>query len=196
LLMPFYDKPQVQNFFEKLLYSRDQSLQLSTAVLMLHNKKYVPDSLLLNLASKNEYRIKLYKALETAELTNKFPLRYKNQIDIAKSILSTDKIDSIVYITNKPITFRNNKGLVYFFKYRIKKEDGWKIGISGLQPENINEVSSNSKLVKLTDKRIRYDEPLNDQLEKQLKKLLFSLSKSGKSFYQSENYSRFRKDDY
>lgn len=196
LLMPFYDKPQVQSFFEKLLYSRDQSLQLNTTVLMLRNKKFVPDSLLLKLAAKDEFRIKLFKTLENAGLLNKFPKQYKNQIDIARSILAANKIDSIVYLSNKAISFRNTRGLVYFFKYRVKKDDGWKIGISGLQPENINEVSSNSRLIKLTDKKIRDDEPLNDQLEKQLKKLLFSLSKSGKSFYESENYSRFRKDDF
>ncbi|MGI8584264.1 MAG: hypothetical protein ACR2KX_18885, partial [Chitinophagaceae bacterium] len=196
ILMPFYDKPQVQNFFEKLLYSRDQSLQLSTAIIMLRNKKLVPDSLLFMLAVKDVNRVKLFKALETVGLLNKFPKPYKTQIDIARSILSANKLDSIVYLSNKSINFRNKKGFVYFFKYRIKKEDGWRIGISGIQPENIKEVSSNSSLVKLTDKKIKDDEPLNDQLENQLKKLLFSLTKSGKNFYRGENYNRFRKDDY
>ena len=195
LLMPFYDKPQVQSFFQKLLYSKDQLLQLSTAVLMLRKNKFVPDSLLLNLAATDEFRIKLFKALENAKLLNKFPQQYKNQTDIAKSILAVNKPDSIVYLSGKAISVSNKKGIVYFFKYRIKKEDGWKIGISGMQPENSNEVSSNSKLVKLTDKKIRDDEPLNDQLDKQLKKLLFSLSKSGKFFYK-DNYTRFGKDDY
>ena len=196
LLMPFYDKPQVKTFFEKLLYLKDQSLQLSTAVLMLRNKKFVPDSILAKLAEKDEYRIKLFKALENAKLLSKFPKQYKNQTDIARSVLAANKPDSIIYLSNKAISFRDKKGLVYFFKYRLKKDEGWKIGISGLQPENINEVSSNSKLVRLTDKKIKDDEPLDDQLDKQLKRLLFSLSKSGKNFYLGENLGRFRKDDY
>ncbi|MDB5221946.1 MAG: lipoprotein [Chitinophagaceae bacterium] len=196
LLMPFYDKPQVQSFFEKLLSSRDPSLQLGTAVLMLRNKKFVLDSILLKLSVKDEFRVRLFKSLENARLLNKFPKQYKNQTDIAKSILAANKLDSIVYLSTKIISFRNKRGLVYFFKYRIKKDDGWKIGISGLQPENINEVSSKGELVKLTDKKIRDDEPLNDQLDKQLKRLLFSLSKSGKNFYEGENYSRFRKSDF
>lgn len=195
LLMPFYDKPQVKFFFDKLLNFKDQSIQLGTAVVMLRNKKFVPDSVLLNLAAKNEWRSKLFVALEKANLLNKFPRQYKDQTDIAKSFLAVNKMDSIVYLSNKPITFRNKKGRVYFFKYRIKKDDGWKIGISGLQPENLNEVSSNKQLVKLTDKRIREDEPLSDQLDLQLKKLLYSLSKSGKNFYQ-ENYNRFRREDF
>ena len=195
LLMPFYDKQQVQSFFEKLLISKDQSLQISTAALMLRNKKSVPDSLLLKLAAKDESRSRLFKTLENAKLINKFPLQYKNQTDIAKSLLSVNKLDSIVYLSNKPISFRNKKGYVHFFKYRLKKEDGWKIGMSGLQPANRAEVSSNNQLVRLTDKKLRDDEPLNDQLDLQLKKVLFSLSKSGKNFYMGENY-RYRREDY
>jgi uncharacterized protein (DUF2147 family) len=65
-----------------------------------------------------------------------------------------------------------------------------------LQPEDINEISSTGKLIKLTDKKIKDDEPLNDQLDKQLKKLLFSLSKSGRNFYTGDSYGRFRKDDF
>ncbi|MEJ7675899.1 MAG: hypothetical protein WKF59_25170 [Chitinophagaceae bacterium] len=121
ILMPFYDKPQVRNFFEKLLYSRDQSLQLSTAIIMLRNKKFVPDSLLFMLAVKDVNRIKLFKALETVGLLNKFPKPYKTQMDIARSILSTNKLDSIVYLSNKSINFRNKKGLVYFLNIVLKK---------------------------------------------------------------------------
>jgi hypothetical protein len=50
--------------------------------------------------------------------------------------------------------------------------------------------------VKLTDKKIKDDEPLDDQLDKQLKRLLFSLGKSSKNFYTGENLGRFKKDEY
>ncbi|HUS02086.1 MAG TPA: TraB/GumN family protein [Chitinophagaceae bacterium] len=196
LLMPFYDKPTVKSFFYKILYSKDPALQLSTAVLMLRNNKFVPDSILINLAAKNEYRGKLFKLLENAKLLNKFPKQYKSQADIAKSFLSSNKLDSVVYLSGRLITFRNTKGHVYFFKYRAKKDDAWKIGISGLQPGNSNEAGSDDKLVKLTDRKLREDEPLNDQLDKQLKRLLFSLSKSGRNFYQGDTYNRFRRDEY
>ena len=195
MLMPFYEKPQVQDFFRRLLVSRDPSLQISTAVLMLKNKKPVPDSILTHLALKDEYRGRLFKSMEGARLLDQFPVLYKKQTDIARSLLAVNKPDSLVFLSARPLTFRNKKGMVYFFKYRQKKEDGWKIAISGLQPANSNEVSSNAQLVKLTDKRLRDDEPLNDQLETQLKKLLFSLSKSGRNFYAGDN-SRYRRDDY
>jgi uncharacterized protein YbaP (TraB family) len=192
LLMPFYDRPQVTTFFQKLLISKDPSLQMSTAALMLRNKKPVPDSILLKLASRDEYRSRLYKTMEAAKVQDKFPAKYKNQVDISRSMLSANKPDSIIFLTSRPVTFRNKKGFVYFFKYRLKKDDGWKIGISGLQPENINEAGSNSQLVRLTDRRIRDDEPLNDQLNQQLKRLLFSLSKSGRNFYQGSDSYRYR----
>jgi hypothetical protein len=200
LLMPFYNKPQVKIFFNKLLYSKDASLQLSIAVLLLRNNIFVPDSILNNLAAKDEYRSKLYKALDTVGLLQKFPKQFNSQIQLSKSILLTDKrynkVDSIVYLSGKQITFNDKKGVVHFFKYRVKKEDEWKIGISGLQPVNINETSSEGMLVKMTDKKIKANEPLQNQLDTQLKRLLFSQSKSGKNFYENENYSRFKNNDF
>ena len=84
--------------------------------------------------------------------------------------------------------------MVYFFKYRIKKDDDWKIGISGLQPENVTAVSSNDRLSTMTDKKLKADEPMDEQLQKQLKKLLFSFHKSSKNFYSADDYySKFRK---
>jgi hypothetical protein len=68
------------------------------------------------------------------------------------------------------------------------------MGISGLQPDNVKEVSSNDKLVVMTDKKIKDDMPLYDQFQEQLKKLLFTFHKSGKNFFESDgNDYRFRK---
>ena len=195
LLMPFYDKPQVRSFFEKLIQSKDQSLQLNTAVLFLRKKKPFADTILLNLAAKDEFRGRLYRSLEKAKLLNKFPQQYKTQELIAKSVLANNKMDSIVYLSKKPVSFRNKTGVVYFYKYRIKKDDSWKIGISGIQPLNSNEISTENRLVKLTDKKIREDEPLQDQLELQLKRLMISQSKSGRNFYATNNFG-FRREDF
>ncbi|MDQ6722999.1 MAG: hypothetical protein M3Z01_01860, partial [Thermoproteota archaeon] len=159
LLMPFYDKPEVKSFFDKLILLRDQSLQLSTAVLLLRKNKFVPDSILNNLAANDEYRIKLYKKLDKASLLNKFPAQYKTQQAIAKSIISNGKLDTIIYVSHKLMNFHNKKGNVYFFKYKLKNEDAWKIGISGLQPENSYEVNCEGELVKLTDKKIKNEDP-------------------------------------
>ena len=173
---------------------------MNTAMLLLRNNKRVADSILNVLAADDHTRGSLFTRLEKIKRLDKFPTKYSTQPDLARSYLLADRnyaiIDSIAFISKQPAQYNKKKGTVYFFKYRLKKDEGWKIGISGLQPENINEVSSNNKLVRLTEKKIKDDEPLDDQLDKQLKRLLFSLSKTGKNFYLGENLGRFRKDDY
>ncbi len=188
LIVPFYSKNNAaKTFFEQLLRSRDDEVRLNTAVLLLRNNIPVADSILLNLAASDQYRGTLYTGLEKAKRPDQFPAKYKNQADLARSYLMADKdydkVDSIIFLKKQPAAYLDKKGTVYFFKYRVKKEDDWKIGISGLQPEDENKVSSDDKLVSMTDVKIKADEPLDDQLRKQLKKLLFGFHKSGKNFY-------------
>ena len=85
--------------------------------------------------------------------------------------------------------------MVYFFKYRFKKEDDWKIGISGLQAKDEKVIFTDDKLTSLTDKKIKKDEPLEDQLQDQLKKILFSFHPSARNFYGYNNYSDYREID-
>ncbi len=199
LLMPFYEKnTNVQHFFEKLLQSKDPDVRLNTAVVLLHNNKNVADSILQILAAKDQFRGKLFSRLEAVKRLDKFPVQYKNQMDIARSYLLADKdhnkIDSVVFLKKQTAAYQGKKGVVYFFKYRVKKEDEWKIGISGLQPENEKEVSSDDKLTTMTDKKLKKDEPQDEQLQKLLKKVLFTFHKSGQYFYGSDDYyEKFRK---
>lgn len=199
LLLPFYDtKAGVKTFFEKLIASKDQLVRFKIAILLLRNKKYLADSILVNLSSSDEYRSRLYRALDRYKLADKFPVKFKTQIDIARSMLLSernDKVDSVVFLKRQLITYRGTKGNVYFFKYRIKKDDDWKIGITGIQPENINEVTPEKKFGKMTDKKIRGDETLEDQLSLQLKKILITARKSGRNFYDGEGRNRYRNDD-
>ncbi len=200
LLMPFYDKnTAVHNFFDKLLKSRDDGLRLSISVLLLRNDKQVADSIIHALAASDKYRSNLLKQLGEAGKENKFPSQYKNQLAIAKSQLayshSTGELDSMAYVDKKFLQYKQNKGYVYFFKYKMHNDDDWQIGISGLQPANLNEVSNDDDLVKLTNKKIKPNEPLLNQFNDQLKKLLFSKHKSAVSFYLDNDYYMARGDD-
>ena len=192
LLLPFYDKNKnVSLFFERLLQSRDRDVRLSAAVLLLRNKMHVADSILVSLAAEDQYRSRLYVKLEQSKQLDKFPVKYKNQLAIARSFLVADKnfnkIDSIVFIKKQSTSYLDKKGVVYYFKYRVKKEDDWKIGISGLQPGDEKNIFTDDQLTSMTDKKIRADEPLDDQLQTQLKKRLFSFYKSGRDFYGNNN---------
>ena len=82
---------------------------------------------------------------------------------------------------------------MYFFKYKINKDDDWKIGISGLQPANSKEVSNNAELTKMTDKNLSDDKPVLEQFEEQLKQLLFSLHESAYSFFIDDKDSYYRR---
>lgn len=197
LLMPFYNKnANVPKFFDKLLQSKDADVRLNAAMLMIRYDKPVADSIVTWFAEKDEYRSKLYEALEEVKKLNRFPAKYRNQLSIARSLLVAEKeykMDSVAFLSKQQATYDGKTGWVYFFKYRVKKEDDWKMGISGLQPLNEKEVSSNDDLVVLTDKKFKSGEPDIEQLNKQLKRLLFTAHKSGKNFYSGGDYDYFSK---
>ena len=200
LLMPFYDKNiAVKNFFDKLLKSGDPSLRLGISVLLLRNDKPVPDSIMYSLAANDQYRSSLLKKLEGVYKENKFPAQYKNQLAIAKSQLvfshAGGEFDAIEYIDKKLIQYKQEKGYVYFFRYKIHNDDDWQIGISGLQPIDQKEVSNDDDLVRLTNKKIKNDQPVLEQFNEQLKRLLFSKHKSAMSFYFDNDYYPGRDDD-
>ncbi len=191
LLMPFYESNKnVQQFFTKLLASKDDKVRMNTAVLFLRNKKNVPDSILQKLAADDKYRGDLYYKLEEAGRLDKFPKEYATQLALTRSYVvmqnEYDKMDSIVFLKKSVASIKNKTGQVYFFKYRIKKTDDWKIAFSGLQPLKEKELSSDDALTSLTDKKIQKDQPLYEQLDKELKKMVFSFFNSGKNFYGSD----------
>jgi hypothetical protein len=101
------------------------------------------------------------------------------------------KVDSVVFIKKQVAAYLDKKGVVYFYKYRVKKEDDWKIGISGLQSEDEKVILTEDKLTSMTDKKIKKDEPEEDQFRDQLKKRLFSFHPSAKNFYGYNNYSDY-----
>ena len=198
LLMPFYEENKnVQQFFSRMLSSLDAVIQMNTAVLLLCNKKEVDDSIFLPLAAKDKLRGLLFSALEKTGRLDKFPTGYKTQLLLAKSYLlmqnEYDKMDSVVFLQKKYTTIKNKSGYVYFFKYRIKRTDDWKIGISGLQPLNEIVLSSNNEMAFLTDKKIMSNYPLEEQLNTEFKKIVFSFYNSAKNFYNSANeFSNFK----
>jgi uncharacterized protein YbaP (TraB family) len=193
LLMPFYDKnPNIPKFMDKLLQSRDDQLKLKTVALLLRNNKPVPDSVIQSLAENDRYRFGLYLQLKEIGKEKMFPKKYLTQLEISKSQLASAHVKgelyAIEYIDKKPVQVKQKKGMVYYFKYKTHKEDDWDIGLSGLQPVSANEISDNADLVKLTNKKIKPNQSIEEQFDKQLKRLLFSLHKSAASFYLDNDY--------
>lgn len=194
LLMPFYDKDKnVQEYMKRLLLSKDDYLRMNTAVLLLKNKKEVNDSVFLQLVTNEKLMSSLYKKLEEINRLDKFPASYKQPVLIAKSFLLSEstyeKMDSLILLDKKETKLKNDSGYVYFFKYRIKKSDDWKMGLSGLQPKKENQISTKNQLALLTNKKFKDYEPVEEQFSVQLKRVLFSYRKSAKNFFVNDrNY--------
>lgn len=106
------------------------------------------------------------------------------------------KMDSIELIKKELVTWKEKKGYVYFYKYRLEKEDKWKIAISGLQPEN-GGISYVNAFTGLTGEKIKDDEPLSRQLARQLKEVMFAKNPATKNFFtgKENGFSSFRYDD-
>jgi hypothetical protein len=190
LLMPYYMKEKnVRDFFSRLLRSGDEDVRMDAAVLMIRNDKPVDDSVLLSFASDDKNRARLLRQLETAKHADKFPSQFKTQDYLNRSLLVTEsdynKLDSIVFLLKQPCSVKGYNGLVYFYKYRIKKDGQWKIAITGLQPVDEKEVNTRDHFTELTDIRLKDNEPLAEQLNEPLKKILFSFHKSAKNFYKN-----------
>ncbi len=196
LLMPFYDSnASVPVFFQRQLSSKNQSVKLEAAIALTSNKKPVPDSIWRGLAAKDKWRSVLLKRLESIHRKDLFPRSAANQEDIAKSLLlnesSEEKFSYIQLAGKKAISLEGKKGTVYFFKYKLDKSDDWKIGISGLQPVNTKEISSDNKLTKMTTKNLTNDQPVLSQFEKELHEMILSGHESAYRFFSAGRYENF-----
>jgi uncharacterized protein YbaP (TraB family) len=188
LLLPQYDKNvNVQKFFEKLLKSKDPLVRLNTATALVRGNKTIPDSIFQNLAADDKYRRTLFLKLKENKLVDKFPAKYYNQLAMTKSCLIGEKEyqkpDSVSFVKKVMADYKNKKGWVYYYKYRMKKEDDWKMALCGLQPINEKEISDCDDIILFADKKIKKDEPELEQFNKQLQRLLITSHDSGKYFY-------------
>ncbi len=133
---------------------------------------------------------------------------------------SYNKPDSLVFIDSLPASLKNRRGFVFFYKYKTKKDDlFWKLATAGLlshdnsqfnyeddedeEDENddigyasvmsgFNFSRDDNKIVftEFTDEKIKEDVPVKEQMEKQLKRILYSKRKSARMFYnEGQDYS-------
>jgi uncharacterized protein YbaP (TraB family) len=133
---------------------------------------------------------------------------------------SYNKPDSLVFIDSLPASVKDRTGFVFFYKYKTKKDDlSWKLATAGLlskdtdrfnyeDNEDDNEDDDDSGytstmsgfnfsrddnrivFTEFTDEKIKEDMPVKEQMEKQLKKILYSKRKSARMFYnEGQDYS-------
>jgi len=218
LLLPFKEtNPPVNDVLRQMLSSNDKRLKYNTVYLFLQHNSPLPDTMLMYFAKLDDFRYELFTDMRKLNIGDKFPATYKNHQQLAKSKLISSsyysKPDSLLFIDSLPASLKSQKGFVFFYKYKTKKDDvSWRLATAGLlthggDPFNYdddgdyededddigynsmvpqwNYSRDNSRIAftEFTEEKIREDIPVKDQMEKQLKKILYSKRKSGRMFY-------------
>ncbi len=220
LIMPYWEtNANVKTLFGQVLASSDKRLKYDVLLLLIRNKKSYPDSLLNYFGAMDDYRYELYQDLKELKKENLFPSRYNNHLDLGKSKMlyekTYDKPDTVVFVDKLPAEIKGKKGLVYFFKYKNKKDDvSWKLATVGLVPVDSTKFefddddeekekpvyslaygdyinTSRYDFTGFSETKIKTDEPIVKQLNKELKKMLYSKRKSAKQFYEKTESESF-----
>jgi uncharacterized protein YbaP (TraB family) len=220
LLLPFWEtNTSVQPLIQQMLRSNDKQLKYSTMLLLLQHNKPFPDTLLNYFGSLDDYRYELYTDLKKMKKQERFPALYNNHLDLGRSSLldkeTYGKPDSIVYIDRMAAEYKNKKGFIYFYKYKTKKDDlAWKLATVGLISEDPKQFEIEDDrpccqfdlswlelkqyglydFTEFTDTKIEEDEPIMKQLNKALKKLLYSRRNSAKKFYDEDGDRTITRD--
>lgn len=199
LLVGFYKtNTSVPPFFNKLLRSQDAATQMGAAILLARNNIAVPDTIWQSLAGKDKYRAVLYRKLLAIGKEQFFPKIAATQPQMAQALLlndkNADKFQSCELIGKQMITAKEQTGYVYFFKYKLNKDDDWKIGISGIQPTNLKDISTNDDLTSMSNKKLADNKPLLAQYDEELKKLVFGMHRSASYFFSSNLYNNYLSD--
>ncbi len=214
LLLPFWEKDtSVPRLARQLLATDDRGLQLTMLELMIRNRKPYPDTLLNYFAANEEHSYQLYQSLRDMNREDLFLAKYKNQLHLAKSELraTSEKTDSIVFLQRMEATIGKRTGYVYFFKQKGKRESNWKIATAGIFPKDTSlidfpdEIRFRQPLLSRylytgpygsdygsSANRLKPDQPLQPQLDRILKRLVYKSRRSAANFYndyeREENY--------
>jgi len=214
LLLPFREiNPAVEPVIQQMLKSGDKRLKYNTLLLLVTKNITFPDTLLHYFAGMDEYRYELYTDLKEKKKLNLFPAKYNTHPELGRSALLNkkeyDKPDTLVFLQRLPAEDKGKKGFVYFYKYKSKKDDLlWKLASAGLVPEDPDKYEFDedkeprlilsasyvsdfsppgwNDFTELSDIKIKDDSPLDEQLNRALKKMLYSRRKSAKEFYKND----------
>ncbi|RFM28660.1 TraB/GumN family protein [Deminuibacter soli] len=197
LLVPFYDEyPAVAQYINKLLQSKNTGVQLAAIKGLLKQHKPVPDSVLLSVAAQDGYRSDLYAILEKEKQTALFPAVWKKPEAMARSQLLSShnmaKFNAVELMGKQLVRVKQEEGYVFLYRYKLKQQDNWMIALSGLQPKDGVSVSSNTMLVRLTGKKVKPGILLQEQLDDQLKRALYSWHRSAANYFEDTNYEQLR----
>jgi hypothetical protein len=184
------------------LTSNDQQLKYQTMLLLLRHEKPVNDTLFAYFASLDEYRYNLYHDLQDLHKSTLFPKKYESMDLLVKAKLiasnENETVDTVQLLDKVWVQHQGQKGYIYLYKYKEQKEDpSWKIATVGLVPaegtgfeilrKGSHYLNDEYDFTGFSSIRVEEDQPLSAQLQKVVKKMLYSKRKSAAEFYESDN---------
>ncbi len=144
LLMPYYKKSAVKEFFVKMNRVQDYEVQTDINCMLIQRGISVDDKMWNYLAEDVVNKVYLYRSLKEIDRLDLFPKEHLSQEMICKSIMYDRgfnfKKDTIEFIKKIKVTVKGKEGYVYFFKTKGEKDDNWDLDYIGLQPLDENEI--------------------------------------------------------
>ncbi len=195
LLIPYYDKnPALPPFFNKALHLQQQDIALRTAFLLLKQGKPVDEKVWKSLAEKPASRSTLWAGLNDLKRADLFPKEYRTEKTIAMDALynasTATPPDSISFLFKKDIALQYRKGTVYFFKYRWRAQEDWKLALSTITPSlKDGKVESYPPLTLFSSEKWQEEPNAAGLAEEQLRKAIILQSRSGQFFYPNMQYN-------
>lgn len=194
LLIPFYKKSAVQEYFLKLQKVQDYIVQTDIYCLLASKGLNVPNGIWEKLADNNTNRNYLYKRLKRYELLHLFPIKYKTQKLMVESLLYDKGFDmekdSMLFVNKYEISVQNRTGYVYFYKSKGEKDDDWELDYIGLQPNDTTEVNT-LKFIREKGIEIEKHKTLDEIIEEELESIQLEGHKRAKKRSSGNNYGWF-----
>lgn len=172
MLIPFYKKSAVQDYFLKLNKVTDYQVRTEIYSVLLDYGIEVPSSVWKELAADQINRNYLYSVLKKIDRLDVFPAEYLTQNLMVESMLYEKNFniekDSMEFVTKKLVYLQNDSGYVYFYKSKSFKDDDWELDYTGLQPMDSTQVNINDVVFEKgtkIEKHKTIDEIIDEELE-------------------------------
>ena len=127
LLYPFLKEKDVKQFFNRLLLVKDPNIQTTYATLLSKNEMTLPYGMLDSLAADINSRTLLFNKLKGINKLHLFPATYRNEKSLAEAQIFEfknfdSKRDSIVFVDQQPLKYKEKSYTGYYFKTKSHTE--------------------------------------------------------------------------
>jgi uncharacterized protein YbaP (TraB family) len=204
LLIPYYNNdPRIPLHFAKLLRVKRSELKLEIACLLLSYNKPVDDTIISNMAMRDEYRQLVYKSLKKISRLDKFPASERGKDKRVRGLVydgikeRSSTPDTIAVLSELQASFKGKPCTVHFFKFREKKDPVWQMGITVVMHSDTS-MTGNAKGLTSISRKL-YSDKLSDVTiaNEELRTMRLALRKNSRyGAYDNYDYGYLDDIDY